>query len=190
NSSDQVTSIINRDGQQARYVYNSRGQLTTRRDFDGVVTTFLYDTRGNLQAVSDGLGYTTTYTYDNRQRLTSITDPIGREVRFDWRLGNIGELRASSDLLGETRYYFDLFSRLWQIQDAQNNRHLLRYNFGGQVSDWREAGGTLALGFTYGPGGVLAGISGPDNWRWTYGYNELGQLVERIDPDGGSLQFS
>src|SRR5690606_32327498 len=31
---------------------------------------------------------------------------------------------------------------------------------------------------------------GPDNWRWTYGYNELGQLVERIDPDGGSLQFS
>src|SRR5690606_16118640 len=117
NSSDQVTSIINRDGQQARYVYNSRGQLTTRRDFDGVVTTFLYDTRGNLQAVSDGLGYTTTYTYDNRQRLTSITDPIGREVRFDWRLGNIGELRASSDLLGETRYYFDLFSRLWQIQD-------------------------------------------------------------------------
>lgn len=190
NTADQVTAIINRDGQQARYVYNARGQLTTRRDFDRVVTAFIYDPQGNVQAVSDGLGYTTTYTYDNRNRLATITDPIGRQIRYDWLLGNIGELSVNSDLLGQTRYLFDLYDRLWQIRDAEGGRHLLRYDFGGHVSEWRRADGALTMGFSYGPGGVLTAINGPDTWDWAYTYNELGQLVSRTDPDGASLQLS
>ena len=187
NSADQVTTILNRDGQEARYVYNTRGQLTTRRDFDGVVTAFIYDPQGNVQAVSDGLGFTTTYTYDDRNRLATITDPIGRQIRYDWLLGNTGELNVNSDLLGQTRYIFDLYDRLWQI--AQDGQHLLRYDFGGHVSEWRRANNALAMGFTYGPDHVLAGINGPENWDWAYAYNSLGQLVTRTDPDGASLQL-
>ncbi len=189
NTSDQVTNIVNADGQEARYVYNDRGQLTTRRDFDGVVTTYLYDPRGNLQAVTDGLGYTTTYTYDDRNQLAAITDPIGRQMRFERVLGNIGELRVRSDLLDETRYAFDLFNRLWQIQDAQGGQHFLRYDFDGRVSEWRAAGGALTLGFSYSADDQLTGITGPDNWQWGYGYDSLGQLIERVEPDGASLQL-
>lgn len=189
NTADQVTSWINEAGLEARFVYNERGQLTTRRDFDGVVLTYLYDTRGNVQAVSDGLGYTTLYTYDDRSRLRSITDPLGRQITYDWLLDNIGELRVTSDDQGSTRYIFDLFDRLWQIRDAQDNRHLLRYDFGGRLSEWRQANGALTLGLAYGPGGQLNAINGPENWRWRYVYNELGQLIERVDPDGHSLQL-
>jgi YD repeat-containing protein len=190
NTADQVTAIINRDGQEARYVYNARGQLTTRRDFDGVVTAFIYDPQGNVQAVSDGLGFTTTYTYDSRNRLATITDPLGRQIRYDWQLSNISELNVSSDLLGQTRYLFDLYDRLWQIRDAQDGQHLLRYDFGGRVSEWRKADGALTLGFSYGPNGALAGVNGPENWDWAYAYNNLGQIITRTDPDGASLQLN
>lgn len=189
NTSDQVTNIVNADGQEARYVYNDRGQLTTRRNFDGVVTTYLYDPRGNLQAVTDGLGYTTRYRYDDRDQLIAITDPIGREMNFERVLGNIGELRVQSNLLDETCYVFDLFNRLWQIQDSQGGKHFLRYDFDGRVSEWRAANGALTLGFSYGVGDELTAITGPDSWQWRYAYDSLGQLIERVEPDGASLQL-
>lgn len=190
NTDDQVTTIINRDGLEARYVYNERGQLTTRRDFDGVVSTFIYDPQGNVQAVTDGLGFTTTYRYDSRNQLAAITDPLGRQVRFTRDLSNIGELIVNGDVLGQTRYVFDLYDRLWQIQDAQGSQHLLRYDSDGHVSEWRQADGALTLGLQYGLNDVLTAIDGPDGWDWAYDYNLMGQLVGRTDPDGNQLALA
>ncbi len=183
---NRVTSETNTYGRVRRFVYDDKGQIVTERFYDGSVINYGYDLRGNLITITDALGYTTRLNYDAQGELSEWITPTGQSYRFRWIDKLRGQFGVSSPD-GESIYAFDMLGRLWQVVDAQGNRHLFTYNGRSQLTSYRPYGVTL-MDFSYLPTGELRQISGLDEagnrWAWTYEYDNLGRLIRRIEPDG------
>lgn len=87
NSSNLLTSIIDRNNNQTTLTYDSSNRLATVTSPGGSTLTFTYgDTNNPMQAttVQDSVGTVATYTYDSSSRLTLVTYADGSALNFTY----------------------------------------------------------------------------------------------------------
>lgn len=187
NTLNQLTREVNDVGRGTLYAYDTRGLLISQQDIvTSDATTFSYGANGQLTNIVSPLGNTAAFLYNdagNPERLTAVIDLTGVEERFVW--DDLNNLLTYRDVRGgETRYYFDAFGMLWRVDDALGQRHFLRYDSLGRVTEWRTAD-ARTLSFAHTPH-TLTVSSG--EWAWAFGFDALGAL-NRLQTPSGTLTF-
>ena len=93
NSSGQLATITDRDGNVTTYAYNASGDLLSVTNPVGQVTTFAY-TGSHITAITDPAGRVTQLAYDAAGNLVMITNPDGSHTEYQYD--------AEHHLIGET----------------------------------------------------------------------------------------
>jgi len=188
NALNQLTREINDVGRGTLYQYDTRGLLIAQQDIvTSDATTFSYGANGQLTNIVSPLGNTASFLYNDAgdpERLTAVIDLTGVEERFVWDDEN-KTLTYRDVRGGETRYTFDAFGLLWRVDDALGQRHLLRYDSLGRVTEWRTAD-ARTLDFAHDADTLT--VSAGD-WAWAFGFDALGTL-NRLQTPNGALNFT
>ncbi|MCB0369917.1 MAG: RHS repeat-associated core domain-containing protein, partial [Bdellovibrionales bacterium] len=135
-----------------KFDYDSRGRIKNIQQ-GARITNFSYDSLGNVSSAKDSLGHETQYSYDLAGRIIKKTLSNGNEIRFRYdKNGNLIGLTPPSKqehtfvynlfelvteylppelangLLTETKYTYDLGSKLTQITRPDGLVVKLNYN--------------------------------------------------------------
>lgn len=153
--------IIDRNGNELSFTYNSVGCLSRITNASGNYIDFQLGPNGKVASISDNLGRTVAYGYDTNANLTSSTDPMGNM----------------------TQYAYDNYNRLTSIIDPRGNT-VLTVTYDSfqppRIQTFSEKGETWT--FTYYNGYTVKRDSSGNSW--TYYYNDLGLTERTIDPLG------
>jgi RHS repeat-associated protein len=208
-----VATSANRRDQLIRYGYDSAGRLTSKTYPDGSVDTYTYDPRGNLVSTSDPTG-TTSYSYQaGTDRLLEITYPgnhtlaftycdCGRRATMTDETGYVllynyddnGHLASLSDSNSITQVTYTYDSEgLLQRKDLANGVYTTyAYDAAGQVLhlvNHEPDGSALSrFDYAYDDRGLRTSMDTVDG-KWTYQYDDLGQLTGWTDPQNHSTSF-
>lgn len=138
---DQVTLSVDDVGDGLRYDYDALGRLIVAQDTRNAnAMIYGYNADGLLASIISPLGNTTTILYqdDNPHRVTGIVTPTGANLRFVW--SDADHMLTFVDARDQsTRYRFDGYGALWQVEDALRRRHNMDYDNSGRLSSWRVA---------------------------------------------------
>ncbi len=161
NTAGKTVSIIDKNGNQLTFAYNSVGCLTRITNASGNYVDFQLGPNGKIASISDNLGRTVTYAYDQNGNLSASTDPMGNT----------------------TQYIYDSKNRLVQIIDPRGNTTLsVTYdNFQPpRVASFTEKGETWTIAYYEG----YTVKSDSHGHSWTYYFNDVGVIERVIDPLG------
>lgn len=102
------------------YTFDSSGQLTSIADLNGNETTLSYDEAGQLQSVADGASRSLTFSYDKAGRIKGVTDSTERSVSYGYDesgyLDEVTNLRG-----GHERFTYDEEGLLLTREDARGH---------------------------------------------------------------------
>ena len=167
------------------YSYNQTAGLQKITDRNGNVVTFTRD------GIRHSGGQEVAFTRDSLGRITQITAPDGATVKY--RYDAAGDLVAVTNQVNETttlKYRATPAHFLDEIYDSKNRR-ILKADFD---SSGRLTGTTDALGnsasqsFDAPDPFTFFTIDGRGN-RSTVSYDETGNVVSKIDPEGGVTSY-
>jgi RHS repeat-associated protein len=102
------------------YTFNSTGQLTSIADLNGNKTTLAYNGSGKLEKATDGAGRTLTFAYNGAGQLESVADSTGRKVSYGYdgagRLAEVTDVRG-----GHSHYTYDENGLLLTYKDPREH---------------------------------------------------------------------
>jgi len=115
------------------YTFNSSGQLTSVADLNGNKTTLTYNGSGKLEKATDASGRTLTFAYNGAGQLESATDSSGRKVSYGYN--GAGRLVEVTDVRGgHSHYTYDESGLLLTYKDAREHTVLTNtYDGSGRV---------------------------------------------------------
>jgi YD repeat-containing protein len=206
---DQVTLAVDDVGHGLRYDYDLLGRLIVAQDTRNAnATIYGYNADGLLASIISPLGNTTTILYqdDDPRRVTGVVTPTGANLRFVWS-DTENALTFIDPQDQDTRYRFDGYGTLWQVEDALSRLHNIYYDPSGRLSSWRlsEEAESSAYQFDFAyPAPNQWQITSPDTpftRTFTHDagaithistgthdlsleYDALGRLVNALDRDG------
>lgn len=156
------------------YTYNDDMLLATSKDPMNHTTTYGYDTAGRLTSVTDPLSNVTNYTYDllNRTTEVELPDPDGA-----------GALTTS-----KTTYTFDIYSRLTQSKDANNDSTTRTYDKAGQLLSLKDASDNVTQ-WAYDDLGRMVMETDELGNTESYYYNELDRLITKVDRESRTINY-
>ena len=165
NTDGKPVSIIDKNGNQLMFEYNSVSCLSRITNASGNYVDFQLGPNGKIASISDNLGRTIAYVYDQNGNLTSSTDPMGYT----------------------TQYVNDSENRLTQVIDPRGNIvfSVTYDNFQPpRVATFTEKGETWTISY-HDDHTVKTDSSGN---TWTYYFNDVGVIERVIDPLGNVKQ--
>jgi YD repeat-containing protein len=207
----QVSRIVAPDGGVEQFVYNREGALTSRIGQEGQTTEYLHTAFDLLVQAQDANGRYTSFVYDGATRLTQIINAAGHT--WNYRYDQAGQLAAETDWAGRTTTYtrdalgrvtsktlpdgvvqrltWDAFDRIAEVA-TPNQRISYEYDPSDRLSrvctyqaDEQEPESRSR--YTYDQAGRLSQeIQNGQTIR--YRYDELGRMIERTTPSGGTRQ--
>ena len=167
NARDQVVQV-NHAGQVRSTAYDGYGRLRAETTPEQGTTTRVYNLDDTVQSMTDARGVTSTMTYNNRHLVTRITYgiPAGSNVAatpdVTYSYDAAGNRTLTTDGLGETRYTYDVQSRL--TEEARSFSDL--------------------------SGGPLNGTPADTHFRLKYEYNLADQLTKVTNPWGAQVGYT
>ena len=160
-----LTRIIDKNGNELSFEYNSVGCLSRITNASGNFVDFQLGPNGKIAGISDNLGRTVTYTYDENGNLTASSDPMGNT----------------------TQYIYDGENRLTRVIDPRGNT-VFAVTYDGfqppRIATFTEKGETWTI--TYYSDRTVKKDSSAHTW--TYYFNDLGIIEKVIDPLGNVKQ--
>jgi len=201
---DQLLTVTNERDHVTTFAYDANGNLVTVTDPLLNVTTFAYDAMDRLEGVTDATGNVDSRDYNALQRLETYTDRNGNNVTYAYdargRLVSImdggdliwgrtydleGILTSAMDpLLNTTEYTSDQMGRFTQVESPMDYLRAISYDAMGRPLTRTNPLNEVTT-FTYGPRGLLLGISlGGKEISVSYARNDLAQIIEVTDPNG------
>jgi RHS repeat-associated protein len=199
-----LTQIVNPDGTQQTFQYDSQGNLSSQSgsagtgqityaypsvgtvvetDASGNATTLTYGADGNLAQVQDGEGNAAVLQYDANGDLTSAVTPGGGA--YDFTYDAQGSLTGYTDSLGGsvTATYAPGTDLLTALTDQNGNRTDYSYNAAGDLTGitYDDGSGTS---YQYSANGVLTSSTDARGQTTTYGYNSQGLPTQETFSDG------
>lgn len=173
------------------FTYDAYGLPRMRRDPRGGERTSVHDSRGRLRELVDEEGRRTQFVWDALDRQIEVTHPDGTAQTWEYR-DTDREVDAIDERLRTTTTHFDLEGRVVLVEDPA----------GGQmVTQWSPAGDKLLetrffdadtprieTTFGYDPLGRLEWRQEPEGRRMTFGYDPVGNVVHEtlVDTTPGS----
>lgn len=207
-----LQSIVNPDGTQLNYTYDSQGRLTgsffgtaanpiermtityllpggvSYTDANGHKTTIKYTALGQAALITDPLGNTTRLSYDPSGDLTDAVLPDGTTNRFTYDLQ--GNLASKTDGRGyTTSFTYDAKGNLTSYTDANGN--LTRYDYYNNTDNLQFV--TYANGnkqqYSYDSLGEVKQFINARGQTVGYQYNTQGQITTESFSDGTSYSY-
>jgi RHS repeat-associated protein len=176
-----VTKVTDARNNATQMSYDGAGNMLTRTappplSYQEVWT---YTARNDPLTYKDGRGNTTDYGYDAAGNLTSVTgpDPDGGgpltrpQTLYGRDPGSTGLLTSITDPRGKVTAFSYTDGNLTQIQTQLGNRTTMCYDTSGRMVGLVDPRGTQSC-------------SVPNDYRWSYTYNEANQLRTQTDPLG------
>ena len=216
NSSGQLSSISDLNGDAVTLGYNSSGQLATVTDGAGRTLSFSYGSNGLVSEVTGPAGRTVSYSYDSADELTSVTDPAGGVTGYaysgDHLLASItnangGVTSNSYDSSRRVVAQVDPMGRTttWSYStDAAGSGSVAVTHPGGNVTYYLFSAGEMtsktdAYGtalaatwsYTYDPATLgVTSVTNPDGSVSSYTYDASGNRTSAIDPLGRTTTWT
>jgi len=211
--SGRTETITDRMGNPTVHTYDDMGNVTATIDAQGNATKYTYDSLGNKLSETNALGYTTSYTYDSMGNQTSVTDALGNVTKYEY--DSKGNQTKIVDALGNvTTNVYDSAGNLLSTTDALGNTTSQSYDSNGNLTSMTDASGKVIETFVYANGvnptsmtdrngisrnfsydsmGNMTGSSYTWHGNGTTRnvttqtiYNDAGQTIKTIDPEGNS----
>lgn len=165
--------------------YDALGRLVGQSDFRGNVTEFERNEVGSVvkqrTPIQAAASTATTFCYDDNERLFA---------RIGARAGDI-TCGTSND--HQTGYSFDEAGRVIAVTDPEGNVTQTTYDRAGRIAALIDAEGN-STAYSYDANSRLDAVEAPAHPTLgaritSYGYNEVGDLVRRTDPNGDATEF-
>ncbi|MEM7542808.1 MAG: RHS repeat-associated core domain-containing protein, partial [Pseudomonadota bacterium] len=165
-----LTAETDANGHTTRFDYDEMDRRDAIIDANGHRTEMSYDLAGRLVATKDANGNRTQSEYDALGRVTKTISQAGRETIFDYdENGNQTHLTDANAVAGSqpknnenASVYaeFDELNRPILARDATNGETISTYDLLGNITSITDAEGQVT----------------------TFIYDDLGRLIETIDP--------
>ncbi|MCW8994882.1 MAG: DUF6531 domain-containing protein, partial [Psychromonas sp.] len=157
---DNLTAVIDPNGNTTGYVYDDLGNLLSQTSPDTGTSSFSHDQSGNITSKQDANGNTFTYSYDALNRLT-LMDATGTadDISYVYDTCTSGTGRLCSVSMNEisTSYLYDAFGNVTNHQeidytyDDANRMKTISYPSGAIITyDYDAAGRVLQVALTRG----------------------------------------
>lgn len=156
------------------YAYGANTLLTSVTDPESRVTSFGYDSAGRKTSITDPDSNTTTFTLDLLNRVTDITEPDP---------DGAGSLSAPV-----TSYTFDVYSRVSEVEDANNGTIDYEYDVAGQLIGLTDQSGNTTR-WAYDALGRKAMETDELGYTESYYYNVLDRLIAKVDRQSRTTLF-
>ena len=183
-----VTRISEPLGLITEIQYDQFNNITQLTDPLGRITTYEYDALGNLKTLIDPLGAVGSLERDEFGRLTSSTDPNGNTVEYVFT--DSFSDRPNKVLFNDgsrQQYTYNALGQVETVIDENGNRTELVTDAIGRLLRQRDAFGNETV-YTY-DGPNLTGVTDALGNITTFEYNETGQIIRRVTPDGGITEY-
>jgi RHS repeat-associated protein len=214
NSTGQLTSETDRNGNTTTMKYNSEGQLESVSDPSGRKITFAYNSEGEVESVKDPMGHTVKYTYESGN-LVSVTEPGESGLRWQFKYNGEHEMTSETDgrgntttveytarkvtsqtdPLGRTRKwsYSSSGEKKTTITEPNGSKTVEQFNSAGEVTSVTRASETSIAATTtyeYNSSDELIAVTDPNKHTTTYGYDSAGDRTSETDPDGDETKWA
>jgi RHS repeat-associated protein len=216
NSSGQLTSETDRNGNAITLTHNAEGRLESVADADGRKLTFAYNAQGQVESVKDPMGHTVKYTYESGN-LATVTQPGESALRWQYKYNGEHEMTSETDGRGHAvTSEYDSSHRVISQTDAMERTRKWEYigtigreytvtritepndavtqeefNLNGlPVSVTHAYGTSLAAttAYEYDASGDLLASTDPNNHTTKYGYDAAGDRTSATDANGDETQ--
>ncbi len=180
-------------------------RLTTMTDRNNNVTTLAY-TSGNLTSITDTYGRSFHLAYNASHHLVSITDPAGQVTTITYNSSGC-LITAITDATGHSRTYsYSALFQMTSMVDRDGRTFVLQYRNnlpyaeldgnGNRIyaltntSNWATDPSQLAMNYmrVYIPS-TTSKTDGRGN-VWQYAYDNNGQVLTMLAPDGATTTYS
>jgi RHS repeat-associated protein len=215
NSSGQLTSETDRDGNAVTVAYNSKG-IETVTDGDSRKLTFAYNGGGQVESVKDPMGHTVKFTYESGQ-LASVTEPGETTARWSFEYGTAHQMTVETDGRShKVKWEYDTSHRVTAETDAMERKTKLKYteteagletaitepNTSTTVEQFNSADLPTSVTYASGTGiaaktvyeyngsNELIASKDPDEHTTEYGYNAAGDLTSVKDANGDETKWT
>ena len=180
------TKVSYSDGTSESYTYNKL-DLAKKIDRMGFVTGYGYNAIRQKIFETNALGNVTSYSYCDCGALESITDPLGHVTQFthDNQGNQIGI--AYPDGYAVTNQ-FNLLRQLTQRTDSSSAVWSYTYNNQGLPTTVSNALGQVSA-YAFDIGDRLTNVVDANNVSVGMAYDNLGRLLARNYPDGGTENY-
>jgi RHS repeat-associated protein len=207
--SESETIITDESGYETRFTYGAFGHPNDRlllsiKDALGTVTQYNYNCPGSLIEIRQG-SVIRSFVYDGRNFLTSESHPEKGTITYE--RDAVGNMKAKTDGLGTTNYFYDGVNRLEKIRydggsidfeyDGAGNRkaasspsHSATFHYDEanrlKRKDELISGNTYTTEYGYDGNGNVSKITYPSGRIVEYSYNDYDQVME-IKGEGWSV---
>ncbi|MCE2029737.1 RHS repeat-associated core domain-containing protein [Sessilibacter corallicola] len=174
-----------------RFEWDDKNKRSKAIDSNGGVLNYQYNNRGQIIRETDAEGGETLNNYDDYGRLLSTRNPNGEVTQY--RYNDDGDLIQVANALNQTQNFtYNEHQQLSQITDASGNQWQQEYTEAGLLKRQTDPEGNT-IEYQYNAQGLPIQITraGSDgvNVSQMLTWDERGQLIEEIKPDGQSTQY-
>ncbi|MCC6540562.1 MAG: VCBS repeat-containing protein [Bryobacterales bacterium] len=174
---------------ETRRTYDTSNNVLSERDPDGNTVTYTYDSKGNVLTETDSGSHTYRYTYDPVcERIATDTDPSGNTTRYSYDAQC--NMRFSQDPRGKTtEYQYNAFGQLTKLIDANGGTSTWTYQRNGQLQSATDAFGKTTT-YTFGPTGDLLNRTDRLGRQVSLQYDSAHRLLRETWGDGHVVQYT
>jgi RHS repeat-associated protein len=118
--------------------FNSSGQLTSEADRNGNTITIGYNGEGRIETVSDAAGRKLTYTYNSVHDVESVKDPMGHTVKYTYEGGNLASITLPGETSANWKFKYNTEHELTEETDGRGYTTKTEYNSSHRVTKQTE----------------------------------------------------
>ena len=188
---DNLTQVIDPDGNTTTYGYDDQNRLTSITDPLGHAETRTYDAHGRVATITNRDGLRRDFSYDDQGReigeLWYAADGVTVTDHVAYTYNDAGRLASAGNDAGTYNFSYDPQGRVSQVDgpfgvtltygyDAAGNRVLVQDSFGGTTTSQYDAANELVGRWFSQDGTPLLGI--------TQQFNSNGQVAQQTRTAG------
>ena len=119
--------------------FNSSGQLTSETDRNGNSIMMSYNAKNQLESVTDGNSRKLTFAYNGEGLVESAKDPMGHTVKYTYEGGNLASVTEPGETKANWKFKYDSSHEMTEETDGLNNTVKTEYDGSHRVISQTDA---------------------------------------------------
>lgn len=180
-----VVSVVNESGSTENYTYDAEGNVNSKTDGYGNTVSYSYDEDGRLIQSGGIVGQNYSVTYDDKGNVSSISSD---DDTSDYQYDSNNNLIYSNVFGAETTFSYDENNLLIKEERQGKGKKTYSYTGGVLTSSTDELGRTT--GYKFDNSGNLIEMISPDGSKVNYNYNAVNQKISETDANGNTSYYT